>query len=367
LPIIAPGCSSSPKTTIHAKINALLKEDDHWFETPAGIEAVNNVVSWQNPNGGWWKKYDASKPRPAVLPPPDMHDAPPGDTEADWRQTSTFDNGATHTELRLLARAYTLTGQDQFKTSFQKGLDFIFRAQYPNGGWPQRYPLENNYGRRITFNDNVMTGILWLLKDIIEANEDFEFLDDANRQRAQTAFTRGIDCILKCQITVDGKLTAWCQQHDETTLQPAGGRTYELPGLSGGESADVLLLLMSLENPDDRTRQSIEAGYAWYQAVKITGKRIKTITGPQFEKGVDRVMVDDPSAPPMWARFYDLSTMKPFVCDRDGIKRDSIDQLSRDRRNGYLWFGHWGSKLERPYRVWKKRVQSAHNTAASVP
>src|SRR5205814_7137128 len=131
-------------------------------------------------------------------------------------------------------------------------------------------------------------GILQLLKDIVDANEDFEFVDEASRQRALEAFARGIDCILKCQIRVNGKLTAWCQQHDETTLQPAGGRAYELPAISGGESADVLLLLMSLEKPDARTRQSIEAGYAWYQAVKITGKSIKVITGSQFPKGKDR-------------------------------------------------------------------------------
>ena len=40
-----------------------------------------------------------------------------------------------------------------------KGLNFILAAQYPNGGWPQGYPLEGAYHDDITLNDNAMMQI----------------------------------------------------------------------------------------------------------------------------------------------------------------------------------------------------------------
>ena len=43
--------------------------------------------------------------------------------------------------------------------------------------------------------------------------------------------------------------------------------------------------------------------------------------------GPDTKVIDDPAAPALWARFYDLETGKPFFCGRDGIKHDSLDQI----------------------------------------
>src|SRR5438552_18705813 len=93
-------------------LNRILVEADDWFKSDEGKAAALRIVSWQNANGGWWKKYDPSTMRPTTLPAPDPHDAPPGDTEEVWRHTSTFDNGATYTELRIIARAARLTDND---------------------------------------------------------------------------------------------------------------------------------------------------------------------------------------------------------------------------------------------------------------
>src|SRR5207237_2596642 len=121
-------------------------------------------------------------------------------------RTSTFDNGATYTEMRILARAHRVTGREDCKQAFERGLKFIFDSQYPNGGWPQRFPLEENYGRHITFNDDAMTNVMVLMIEIADGKPDFTFIDDAERRRCKEAFDRGIDCILKCQITAHGKL-----------------------------------------------------------------------------------------------------------------------------------------------------------------
>ena len=276
-------------------------------------------------------------------------------TKSSRSGTTTIDNGATYTELRLLARAITFEKDDTRKTklldSFNKGLDAAFTAQYDNGGWPQRWPKPNNYGSHITFNDNAMTRLVELLKEAGAGKPPFAFIDDDRKKKAQTAYDKAIDCILKCQITINGKLTGWCAQHDETTLKPAGARAYELPSISGSEGGEILSLLMKIDKPDDRTKKAIDAGAAWFASAKITGKRVQNTTTNGTR---DRVLVDDPAGI-LWARFYDLETGKPFFCGRDGIKKNSLAEIEQERRAGYAWYGNWGANVEREYTAWKKR------------
>ncbi|MGD1277631.1 MAG: pectate lyase [Tepidisphaeraceae bacterium] len=344
-------------------IRRLVDQPDSWFKTPDGLAIVDSILAWQNANGGWWKNYDPRKPRGPLRPD---RRSPPGDEDSLWHRVSTFDNNATHSEMRILARAYRVLGEEACRQAFERGLAYIFESQYPNGGWPQRFPLQNNYGRRITFNDDAMTGVMALLKDVADGKPDFAFVPEDQRRVAQQAFDRGVQCILKCQIKFNGKLTVWCQQHDEVTLVPAGGRAYELPSLCGDESADIVLLLMSIEHPDARVRQSIEAAVAWFASAKITGKRWTMVDDPTASRGRDRVLVDDPAAPPIWARFYDLKTGQPFFCGRDGIPHSSVDQISYERRMGYGWYGQWGRAVEKAYPAWKARWEQS-STPTAVP
>ena len=333
-------------------VSRLVDKDDAWFNSEQGKQSVDNIVTWQNENGGWWKSYDASNPRP-----PKVEDrpnsGPKGDDDNVWHRVSTIDNNATYSELRILARAARVLKDDKYKSSFNRGLKYLFDAQYSNGGWPQRFPLQDNYGRHITFNDDAMLGVMKLMRDIFDDQPDFKFVSDADRKHAKEAFEKGIECILNCQIKMNGKLTVWCQQHDEVTLAPAGARAYELPSLSGGESSGLTLFLMDLDKPDARVRTAIESAVAWYESSKITGKRVQRFMGPD---GPDTKVIDDPAAPPLWARFYDLQTGKPFFCGRDGIKHDSLDQIPRERRGGYAWYGMWGNRVLEEYPKWKTRV-----------
>jgi pectinesterase len=332
----------------------ILKEPDSWFKSDEGRKIADNIVSWQNANGGWWKNYDVHEPRPANSGAGRTDDGPPGDTEDIWRKVCTFDNGATYSEMNILARAFRITQNEAYKSSFNKGLKYIFAAQYPNGGWPQRFPLQDNYGRRITYNDQAMIGVMDLLKDIVEGKPEVTFVSDEDRQRAAAAFEKGVECILNSQIKRDGKLTAWCEQVDEVTLAPAKARSYELPSISGDESAGITVLLMRIEKPDARVRDAIEAAVAWYDVSKIPGKRYEKVIDANG-KVVDRVLKDDPTSV-VWARFYEIDTNKPFFCSRDGIKHDSLSDVTQERRAGYAWYGNWGEKLPQAYAKWKQRV-----------
>jgi PelA/Pel-15E family pectate lyase len=173
----------------------------------------------------------------------------------------------------------------------------------------------------------------------------YNFLNRAYRTWAQQAFDRGIDCILKCQIKVNGKLTAWCAQHDEKDFSPRPARTFELTSLSGSESVGIIHVLMSVDHPSPQIIDAIHAACAWFDAVKIPG--IKVVDTPDKDKphGISRVVVKDPTAPPMWARFYEIGTNKPIFADRDGVKKYDLSEIGDERRNGYRWLGHFAADL----------------------
>lgn len=301
------------------------------------MRTLANVLSWQGSHGLWPKNTDTLN-----------HPAPAGRAVA----AGTFDNGASRRELRLLARAFGATGREDCRTAFLRGFDTILRAQYPSGGWPQTYPAGSGYARHITFNDGTMVGLMEFLREVA-GDPAYEFVGQQGRRAAAGAFERGIDAILKCQIRSQGRLSVWCAQHDAVTFEPRPARTYELESLSGAESAGVLRLLMSLDEPSAAVRDAVRAGVAWYEQAQLRGIR-------QIWENGNKVIKADPAAPPLWARFYDLRDMRPFFCGRDGVKRRDLAEIEAERRNGYAWYGEWGAAVLRDYAVWVAR----HGTPA---
>jgi PelA/Pel-15E family pectate lyase len=332
--------SPSAEATISS---SYLKKSDEWFKSEEGRRIADHILTWQSSYGSWPKNKDTAK------------EPYKGDTK---KISGTFDNGATTGELRFLAKSFRMTGEPRYEQAFLKGLDHILIAQYPTGGWPQFYPLRKGYYRHITFNDNSMVRILLFLRDV-NKESDFSFLTDKYRATAKSAFDKGIQCILDCQIIVNGKRTVWCAQHDEVDLRPRPARSYELESLSGGESVAILRLLMSLDNPSAEVKRAIQAGIEWYESAKITGIRLEKQDG-------DRVAIEDPTAPTRWARFYEIETNRPFFCDRDGIKKYNYNDIKAERRNGYSWYGEYATALlEKEYPAWRdKHLLKATNSSS---
>jgi len=308
------------------------KQPDDWYRSQEGILIATNILSWQSPQGGWPKNINTTR-EPFTGNPKTLH--------------GTFDNNATTEEIRFLARAFRATKNSRYKQAVLKGIDHILKAQYPTGGWPQFYPPDKNYPRYITFNDNTMVRLIKLMRDVA-TSQDFAFLDHGRRKAAQKSFDRGIQCILKCQIVVGGKPTVWCAQHDELDYSPRPARTYELVSLSGSESAGILELLMSLDNPSPEVIRAVKAGSEWFESSKITGIRI-------VRTGGDSVVEKDPNAPPLWARFYEIETNRPIFSGRDGVKKYSLAEIEQERRSHYAWYGEWGNRVAEDYAKWKEK------------
>jgi PelA/Pel-15E family pectate lyase len=74
---------------------------------------------------------------------------------------------------------------------------------------------------------------------------------------------------------------------------------------------------------------------------------------------IDRVVVADPGAPPIWARFYELGTGLPLFCNRDGKPVYSLAEVERERRTGYAWYTDAPQNVLRKFPRWLKKQKSA--------
>jgi PelA/Pel-15E family pectate lyase len=316
-----------------------LKKKADWFTGEEAKQIATHILSWQTDLGGWPKNEDTTK-----LYTGDRAQLKP-----------TFDNSATTDELRFLAHMFAATKDSRYRIAIEEGFDHIIKAQYPNGGWPQYYPPPKSYNRHITFNDGAMVRLMIFLRETY-AEDLFKFLDETRRQSARKAFDRGVDCILKCQIKVEGKLTVWCAQHDEVTLDPRPARKYELASLSGAESVGVVRLLMSLDKPNPEIKAAIEGAVAWFENSKLKGVKVVQVGDAKAPSGKDARVVADPAAPPLWARFYEIGMNRPIFCDRDGVAKRQLSEIGYERRNGYGWLGNWpAALLEKDYPAWKAK------------
>jgi PelA/Pel-15E family pectate lyase len=321
---------------------AVLQQEAAWYGTTQARAIAEIVLSYQQPDGGWPKNIDMT-----VAPTP---------KNAPERQ-STIDNGATTTQLHLLARLAAATHEARYREAALRGMDYLLAAQYPNGGWPQVWPLKKDYSRHITFNDDAMVRVLRLLDDVATGRESWTFVDAARHQRAAKAIEKGVDVILRSQIRVAGALTAWCAQHDEVTLAPRQARAYEHPSLSGQETVGIVRFLMSRPQPDIRIVSAIESAVTWLRSAALHGWRVERRPDASKPSGWDRVMVRDPDAPPLWARFYEIGTNRPIFSGRDGVIRYNLADIEHERRTGYAWIGDWPRVLlETDYPAWKARL-----------
>jgi PelA/Pel-15E family pectate lyase len=320
-------------------------------------EIVGNLLLFQRANGGWPKDYDML----AVLTEEQKqtlratHD----------RSDTSFDNHNIHSQVDYLAHAYHVSGEATWREACLRGLDFMFAAQLPNGGFPQRYPKAKGFAADITFNDGVMMGILNVMTDIGDNLPHWSWLDTVRRRKARDAAARGSECILRCQIRVGDRLTGWCQQHDPKTFAAASARTFELASICPQETTEIVRFFMRAQKPSERIVAAVDSAVVWLRKVSLSGIRVTRVPAPLEEflrhsADFDVVVVEDPQARPIWARHYEIGTDRPIFAGRDGVKRYALSEIERERRTGTPWYGAWPKALlSREYPAWHSKL-SAH-------
>ena len=207
----------------HLYLDAYHATGDEFYYRAAEVVA-RALVAAQLPSGGWNYVHDTAGP----------------EAEEEWYATyganawrmeefqhyignGTFDDAGTSEVSQFLLRLYLEKRDETWRAPLDKAIQFVLDAQYPNGGWPQRYPFVDDaldglddYTRHITFNDAV-------------AGENLEFLifvyQTLDRPDLLDPIRRGMDIYLETQQPMPQP--GWGLQHYAHDLTPAPARSIE--------------------------------------------------------------------------------------------------------------------------------------------
>ena len=215
----------------------------------------------------------------------------------------TYDDNVTQGATRYLLRLYIETDDPAYLDPLKKALNFILISQYPNGGWPQRYPLRYefahdglpDYTSFYTLNDGAMNNTIDVLLEAYELLGDERYLEAARR---------GGDFFMVAQGPVG--YAGWTDQYD-MNLRPATGRTHEPASLQVRYTLSTIHQLEKLYayTGDRRYLRPIPLALEWMESVII---------------GVtDRGL-------PKYAEWYEPETNFP-------IRRENVPEVNDD---GYM-------------------------------
>lgn len=180
---------------------------------------------------------------------------------------ATFDDSSSSDAAEYLLRFYLEKRDPRAKAALDRAIKFVLEAQYPSGGWPQRYPPTDefhhhglpDYTGYITFNDDVTGGNVDLLIECYRAFGDRRLLDPIHR---------GMDVFL----TTLGHppQAGWSLQHT-VDFKPAGARTYEPPSFATHTTASNVRHLIKFYRltGDPKYLARIPEVFAWLDAVRL--------------------------------------------------------------------------------------------------
>lgn len=234
------------------------------------VAAARALVRGQLESGGWDYRVEFD---PALRKKWNYRlDPSPG-----GMNISTYDDDNTQAALRLLMDVYKARPDAEIKAALDYGLEALLKSQYPNGGWPQRYPAPaQGYYRYYTYNDHTIAD---LVRTLIQAWEQF------GDKRFLEAVRRAGDFMILSQRPEPQPV--WAQQYD-LELKPAWARKFEPPSVCSGESAGVIrnLIHIYLVTGEEKYLKPIPAALEWFRRSQI--------------------------GPNRWARFYELETNRPL-------------------------------------------------------
>jgi len=192
----------------------------------------------------------------------------------------TYDDDVTSDAARFLLRIYLEKLDPTYKPALDKAINFILKSQYPNGGWPQRYPLKNDfkkaghadYSLYYTFNDDVIwENINFLIQCYLTLGEE-RFLD---------AINRGMNFYISSQTAKGG----WAQQYD-MQMHPAGARTYEPAALLPRTTFTNAMLLLKFYQytGDKKFLLPVPNAIRWLEETRLRQSMTENgrYTHPQF-------------------------------------------------------------------------------------
>ncbi|HEX8502036.1 MAG TPA: pectate lyase [Pyrinomonadaceae bacterium] len=253
----------------------------------AARRAADALVYGQRPEGGWhyfidfdprgteeWYRAEASRFKWGY------------EEYRHYYGNATFDDANSAEAARYLLRFYAATLEPAYHPPVVKALDFFVRAQYPNGAWPQRYPLSRefshdgfpDYTSFYTLNDGAAAA------NVLTLVAGYELLGD---ERYLEAAKRGVDFMIAVQ-GPEGQ-AAWAEQYDPKTSEPAAARTHEPAGFVVRESAEIVQLLETfyLMTGSARYLRPVPGALAWFERVNRETVELKRPPARYYQLGTN--------------------------------------------------------------------------------
>ena len=235
----------------------------------------------------------------------------------------TFDDGVTSGATTFLLNLYMTTLDPAYRVPLIKALDFVLESQYPNGGWPQRYPLKYDYPHDghadytafYTFNDDVIQGNIHLLLDAWErlGNEEYKKAAD-----------RGMDFLIISQLPKPQ--AGWGQQYD-MDMKSAPARSYEPASVMPGQTVQCI--------SDLETFYTITGDKKYLRGIPDAIEWLENSVLPEGHNKMNPRITH--------AIFYELGTNKPLYAHREGTSIETgrywIDYEPKD------FLMHYGAQM----------------------
>lgn len=278
-----PGTSSMG----HVFLDAYHATGDEYYYEAAG-QVASALIRGQHPSGGWNYLVDFGGDRSLRQ----WYATIGGNA---WRLeefqhyygNATFDDQTTTDAARFLLRLYVEKLDPRYRPALDRAVQFVLDSQYPIGGWPQRYPLSEEFSKPghpdytsyLTFNDEV-------------AAENIDFLILCYRmlgdERLLDAITRGMSFFL---VTQQGpEQPGWALQYT-LDLKPSAARTYEPLALATHTTASNIEHLISFYRLTGETKflARVPEAIDWLEEVALPRPDERGRTHPTFiEPGTGR-------------------------------------------------------------------------------
>lgn len=221
---------------------------------------------------------------------------------------ATFDDNTTTFAADFLLDLYLATMDPADREPLMRAVNGILEAQYPVGGWPQRFPVvhlpdgagHTDYTAYHTFNDNVIAGNIQFM---------WKCAEKLGLRACKESALRGMYFVMIAQLGTPQ--AGWAQQYD-LNMEPGGARSYEPKSVAPSTTHACI--------------NNLERFY------KITGDRRFLRGIPDALDWLDRERLPAGHSPEgrTHAQFVELGTGLPLYAHREGT----------DMETGRYWVDH---------------------------
>ncbi len=287
----------------------------------AAARGAGRALAWgQREHGGWDHRADLAHM-------PESVEAEGIDQSVRVARQSghgTLDDRITQGALQFLMDLDTTIDAPWLQESIRLGLDFLLKAQFPNGAWPQWYPLRGGYHDYYTFNDRAINDCIVVL---LAAEKQY------GTGRYLTAARRAGEFIIASQLP--SPQAGWAQQYSHDG-RPAAARSFEPAGVCSQVTAQNIgtLVELYLQTGSSKFLAPIPPAIEWLESSKLA----------LADVAVERIRRRRGDTSRVWARLYEVGTNRAIYGDRESPRQTfySIFEISDRERRSYGWQGGYG-------------------------